>query len=140
DEGRIEMGYRGQSLTANWNMNVDNLTYLVAPQRPAAATAAVASAPTAANAWQAVWQEPKVNFSGQGTFDPATSTLKVERTSLAASSGSLTAGGTLSKITSSPEIDLSGEIAYDLATLTQQIQLQAQRGAQRGATRLAYGL
>jgi hypothetical protein len=140
EESRIEMGYRGQTLAASWNVNVDNLAYLVAPARPAGATAALASTSAAANAWQPVWQEPKVNFSGQGTFDPATSTLKVERTNLAASSGSVTAAGTLSKLTSSPDIDLSGEIAYDLAILTQEIQSQAQRGAPRGAARLPYGL
>ena len=118
---------------------MENLAYLVAPSRPPATTASLASNSTAP-AWQPVWQEPKVNFSGQGTFDPATSTLKVERTSLAGSSGSLAAAGTLAKVTSAPEIDLSGEIAYDLAVLTQEIQSQAQRGTASGGARLPYGL
>jgi len=106
---------------------------------PAGARTALASAP-AASAWQTLWQEPRVNFAGQGTFDPATSTLKIERTSLAATTASLAAAGAVSKLTSSPEVDLSGEIAYDLGLVTREIQSHAQRPARPGSSGLPYGL
>jgi hypothetical protein len=140
--GRVEIGYRGQSLAANWTTDVENLTYLVAPPSPQArARTALASAP-AANAWQTLWQEPQVNFTGQGTLEPGTSTLKIERASLAAKTASLAAAGAVSKLSSSPEVDLSGEIAYDLGLVTQEIQSHAQRPDRLGAVSasLPYGL
>src|SRR5262249_31862967 len=88
---------------------------------------------------------PKVNFSGQGRFDPASGTLKIDRTSLASSVASLAAAGTLAKLTlEAAEVDLSGEIAYDLARVTQQIQShvaqQAVGGSPNQRTPLPYGL
>src|SRR5207249_11143112 len=129
----------GQSLAANWTTDVENLTYLAAPPPPpAGARTALASAP-AATAWQTVWQEPRVNITGQGTFDPATSGLKIERASLASSTASLAATGSINKLTSSPEVDLSGEIAYDLGLVTKEVQSRAKPHVRPGQSGLPYG-
>lgn len=130
--GHMEIGFRGQALAANWTADIENLKYFVLQQPAASARTALASfneQPT----WQQLWDEPRISFAGQGTFDPAASTLKVERTTLAASSASVGAAGTLTKLSTAPEIDLTGEIAYDLSAVTRQIQSHAQQGPSRSA-------
>ncbi|MBW8885497.1 MAG: hypothetical protein JF612_12150, partial [Planctomycetia bacterium] len=136
--GHMEIGYRGQALVANWTTDVENLKYFVAPHPAVGARTALAGL-SQAPAWQQIWEEPRINFAGQGTFEPVASTLKVERATLAASSASFGAAGTVTKLGTAPEIDLTGEIAYDLNTVTRQIQTHAQQGASRSAA-LPYGL
>ncbi len=136
--GHMEIGYRGQALVANWTTDVENLKYFVAPHPAVGARTALAGL-SQAPAWQQIWEEPRINFAVQGTFEPVASTLKVERATLAASSASFGAAGTVTKLGTAPEIDLTGEIAYDLNTVTRQIQTHAQQGASRSAA-LPYGL
>jgi translocation and assembly module TamB len=136
--GHMEIGFRGQALAANWTADIEGLKYFAAPQPAAGARTALASVNPAAQ-WQQLWDEPRINFAGQGTFDPSSSTLKIERTTLAASSASVGAAGTLTKLSTAPEIDLTGEIAYDLGAITRQIQAHAQPGGSR-STELPYGL
>jgi hypothetical protein len=89
--------------------------------------------------WQPLPPE-KVNLTGQGSYDPASGTLKIERTALAASTLSVAASGLIKSITSTPEVDLSGEVAYDLERLGQQVQsFYAKRNAS-GVLVLPYGL
>jgi hypothetical protein len=141
--GRVELGYQGQTIAANWTADVDSFRYLVAPPQQAVQRTSLVS--NARPQWQTLWQEPKVNFAGQGKFDPASGTLKIDRTSVAASCASLAAGGTIAKLTlGAPEVDLNGEIAYDLAQVTQQLQSHAAQQAVGGSpnqrTALPYGL
>jgi hypothetical protein len=126
-EGRAEIGYRGQALAANWKAAVDNLTYRVASAPPQ-------------SAWRSIWQEPRVDFAGQGTYEPSAGTLQIDQTSVVASSGSVSASGTVSQLPGAPQIDLTGEVSYDLALVTQQIQSHAQKQAPPGAEALPYGL
>src|SRR4029453_17482312 len=77
---------------------------------------------------------------GQGSYDPANGTLKIDRTVLAASTLSLAASGLIKSLTGSAEVDLSGELAYDLERLGQQVQsFYAKRNA-NGVLVLPYGL
>src|SRR5262245_19080242 len=137
--GRVDIGYKGQALAATWTADIENLVYLVPP--PPVATgprAALASNPSG-QTWQTLWHEPKVQITGQGTFDPRTSRLKIEQTSLASSTASMAAAGSVI-VTGAPEVDLSGEIAYDLDLVTQQIQSHARRDGRSGEAPLPYGL
>jgi hypothetical protein len=137
--GRVEIGYRGQQLAANWTADAENLVVLAAERSQAPTRTALASVPTNAK-WDSLWEEPRINFSGQATFDPATSNLKLDRSSLAASCASIAAAGGIQKLTSSPHVDLSGEIAYDLGLATERLQAHAQRGRGPGDRALPYGL
>jgi hypothetical protein len=135
--GRVEIGYRGQSLAAKWTTDIENLVVVTAPPA-SSARAALASASTPLA--EALWQEPRINLSGQGSFDPATSSLAVERMSLTAANAGLTAVGGIKKLSTAPEVDLSGEIAYSLEGLTQQLRSrEASRGPKAGQA-LPFGL
>lgn len=144
-EGRVELGYQGQAVAATWNADIQNLRYLV----PSVSTETVqrtSLASASRPAWQEVWKEPRINFSGQGKFDPVGSSLKIDRTSLTTANAAVAAAGTVNKLTAgSPEVDLSGEISYDLEQITQQIQARAAQSAGPGVSPgqpapLPYGL
>ncbi|HZN34476.1 MAG TPA: hypothetical protein VFB80_11680, partial [Pirellulaceae bacterium] len=137
--GRVEVGYRGQTLAAAWQTDVENFAMLV-PQQPAGGGGSATLAAAASPQWQPLLPPEHVNLTGQGSYDPSAGTLKIERTALTASTLSLAAAGTVKSVTAAPQVDLSGEIAYDLERLTQQIQaFYAKRNAS-GVLVLPYGL
>lgn len=137
--GRVEVGYRGQTLAATWQTDVENFALLVAPTTAPGGPATLASASTPEQ-WQPLLPPERINVTGQGSYDPASGTLKIDRTALAASTLSLAAAGAIKSITTTPEVDLTGELAYDLERLAQQIQaFYAKRNAS-GVLVLPYGL
>jgi translocation and assembly module TamB len=144
-EGHVELGYQGQAIAAIWNANINDLRYLVpsVPTETVQRTSLISSRP----AWKVAWQEPRVNFAGQGKFEPAGGLLKIDRTSLTTANAAFAAAGTVGKLTAgTPEVDLSGEITYDLEQITQQIQARAAQPGPPGSpsagqpTALPYGL
>ena len=124
-EGHLDIGYRGQVLVANWSAKLDELKYLddsASSTSPAGRTTFAAAQQTPA-AWRTIWHEPRVTLDGQGTFDQAAGSLKVDRCTLAATSATVGLTGKVTKLTAgTPEVDLSGDISYDLADVTRQIQ------------------
>ncbi len=138
--GRVEIGYRGQTLAATWQSDIENFALLVAPSAGAAGGPMTLAASSSPQTWQPLLPPERVNLSGQGTYDPATSTLKIDRTSLTASTLSLAAAGSVKHIAATPEVDLTGEIAYDLERLAQQIQAFYAKRSPMGVVVLPYGL
>jgi hypothetical protein len=137
--GRVEIGYRGQTLAASWQTDIENFALLVAPQTAPRGPAALAAS-AGPQPWQPLLPPENVNLSGQGTYDPASGTLKVERTILTASTLSLATAGAIQNITAAPQVDLSGEVAYDLERLAQQIQAFYGKRDASGVLVLPYGL
>jgi translocation and assembly module TamB len=138
--GRVEIGYRGQALAANWTTDVEQFAYRTPPPAAERSSSAILTVGHPAADWGTLWEEPRISFSGQGTFDPATTSLKIERTSLATENAGFSATGTLHRLTSTATADLVGEVTYDLAQVTRQIQSLAARQAKPGATTLPYAL
>lgn len=139
--GRLEIGYRGQALAANWNADVENFKYLVA-RPPATHGAGGRAIPVSATrpGWQPAWEEQRVNITGQASYDPATGTLKVERAGGAAAVGSFAATGTVTNLGGAMAVDLTGELAYDLALVAEQIKARAKAQAGTAAPEAPYGL
>ncbi len=143
-EGHVELGYQGQAIAAVWNTDVKDLRYLVpsVPAETVQRTSLVSSLP----AMKVAWQEPRVNFSGQGKFEPSGGLLNIDRTSLTTANAAFAAAGMVSKLTAgTPEVDLTGEISYDLEQITQQLQARAAQTAAGSPsagqpTALPYGL
>jgi hypothetical protein len=117
--GRVEIGYRGQALEANWMTEIENLAWLAPPAAPGGAPLAAVS--TAAGAWETRWVEPRVSLSGQGAYDPRGQKLQLAHANLASSLATLTATGSASELTGQCVLDLSGEVTYDLEPISQRL-------------------
>jgi hypothetical protein len=120
--GRMEIGYRGQLLGAQWQADATNLQYytLEAPPKVAGA-ATLATASASQPAWTMRWSEPKVSLTGQAGYDPAAAQLSITRSSLTSALATLTAAGSVRELTTRCIADLQGEIAYDLDTIERKL-------------------
>jgi hypothetical protein len=116
--GRIEIGYRGQALEANWMTDIENLAWL-AP--PGGSTSVPLAAVTSTSGWETRWVEPRVSLSGQGTYDPRGQKLQLAHANLVSSLATLSAAGSVSELTGQRVLDLAGEVTYDLEPISQRL-------------------
>ena len=117
--GHVEVGYQGQTLSAAWTTDVEKLVYLTPLAPPAAGRAALASARD--TKWEALWEEPRLTFAGQATYDPVAGKFQLSRSNLATSLLGCSAIGSVSDVTGLCLADLQGEINYDLADASQRL-------------------
>ena len=118
--GRVEIGYRGRALEANWMTDIEKLTYLT-PPAAAGTGATLASASTADAAWEPRWVDERVSLTGQGTFDPASQKLQLAQANVVSSLATLAAAGTISEPSGACVLDLTGEVSYDLEPISQRL-------------------
>ncbi|HEX5104388.1 MAG TPA: hypothetical protein VFV87_11285, partial [Pirellulaceae bacterium] len=117
--GRVEIGYRGQSLEANWMTDIENLAYFTPPSDAAGRPPLAAVSST--TGWETRWTEPRVSASGQGTYDPATAKLQLSQANLISSMATLAAAGTITELTGACVLDLAGEVTYDLEPISERL-------------------
>ena len=69
--------------------------------------------------WEAMWREPKLYLTGQGSYDSENDDLKLDASSLSAEGLNVTAKGSMEKLSTAQRVDLRGELGYDWDVLVQ---------------------
>ncbi len=67
---------------------------------------------------QPIWQEQKVEFAADGTYDSASDSAKLGQLDLTAQALRLQASGAALKVSDTCDVDLNGQLDYDLPALT----------------------
>jgi hypothetical protein len=67
------------------------------------------------------WVEPKVNLTGEGTYDPAGDQLTLKQARLDAAAISMAASGTIGELSRTCQVNLTGKLACDMASVAQKL-------------------
>jgi hypothetical protein len=117
--GRIEAAIADGTVQGNVSADCENLSYLTRtlPDRAVGTVAAADDTP----AWQMAWVEPKVNLTGEGTYDPAGDQLTLKQARLDAAAISMAASGTVGELSRTCQVNLTGKLACDMASVAQKL-------------------
>ncbi|HZL87760.1 MAG TPA: hypothetical protein VFB96_05235 [Pirellulaceae bacterium] len=117
--GRIEAAVASGVVQGTVSAECENLSYLTRtlPQPTGGTVAAASSTPS----WQMAWVEPKVNISGEGTYDTAGDQLTLKQARLDAAAISLAASGTVGELSRTCQVNLAGKLACDMASVAQKL-------------------
>lgn len=117
--GRLEAAVQEGVVQGSLSTEVENLSYLTRtlPARPAGVVNAASGTP----GWQLAWVEPKVSFSGEGSYDPAGDKLTLKQARLDAAAIALAAAGTAEQMMQTCQLNLTGKLACDMASVAQKL-------------------
>ena len=106
--GRATVTEDANLMTADFDASVEKLV-IAALQTPAGQQPH----------WEAMWREPKLHLTGQGSYDSAQDDLKLDASSLSAEGLSVSAKGSMDKLSTAQRVDLTGQLGYDWDVLVQ---------------------
>lgn len=114
--GQVRLAHSAGSTSARWGLEFDNVVYARAVAAPQAGTAQLIPA-TTAPALETAWSEPKLKWSGEGTFDSAKNLFRIAQSQVDGDGLQVKVAGTVSEATERCLLALEGEMAYDLPRL-----------------------
>ncbi|MEK6260723.1 MAG: hypothetical protein AABP62_19155 [Planctomycetota bacterium] len=106
--GRATVTEEANLMTADIDANVEKLV-IAALQTPAGQPPK----------WEAMWREPKLHLTGQGSYDSVQDDLKLDASSLSAEGLNVSAKGSMEKLSTAQRVDLTGQLGYDWDVLVQ---------------------
>jgi translocation and assembly module TamB len=100
--GRATVTEEANLMTADIDASVEKLV-----------VAALQSAAGQPPHWEAMWREPKLHLTSQGSYDGLHDDLRIDASSLAAAGLNLSAKGFMEKLSTTQRVDLTGQLDYD---------------------------
>jgi len=117
--GELQLAHQGRTTQAEWTTHVENL---VVERNPGVASVSSAALPVSqVVAWEPIWSEKRLQFTGSGSLDQDTETFHLQRFCVQSELLAVSATGQISNVLDSRVADVSGQIRYDVGQIVQSL-------------------